>query len=124
MPADYTDAQAVTLCNALQAYFTQQLSTIECYVFQAERGEQNQRPHVQGYIMFKSQKRFNAAKTFLSARPLDDTIHLEPSKGSRQDNFAYCSKEPRVSGQPFSLYIRLLFGVLLLCFLCRYLFLW
>lgn len=45
-------------------------------------------PHHQGYIRFKSKTTFNTAK-----KKLPEGSHIEPAKGSPQQNIAYCSKE-------------------------------
>lgn len=45
------------------------------------------KPHLQGYVCFKSRIRFNQAKERINTR-----AHIEPSKGSPKQNFKYCSK--------------------------------
>jgi Putative viral replication protein/RNA helicase len=44
-------------------------------------------PHLQGYVHLKSKMRFNAFKAAIG-----QTAHIEPAKGSDQQNFEYCSK--------------------------------
>lgn len=61
-----------------------------------ELGEEGATPHLQGYIEFSSKKRpFGIFK--------NGTIHWEKAKGSRQQNYAYCTKEGNrvwVNGEP------------------------
>jgi len=45
------------------------------------------RPHLQGYVSFKSRLRLPQVKTIISAR-----AHLEHARGSPAKNFEYCSK--------------------------------
>jgi hypothetical protein len=59
---------------------------INYIIFGQEKGE-NQTPHLQGYISFEKRKSFGVVKKLLSPR-----IHLEASKGSPNQNKAYCSK--------------------------------
>lgn len=49
------------------------------------------RLHLQGYIKFKSAKRWNAVKKLLMPG-----THIEIAKGTSQDNWDYCSKEEDV----------------------------
>lgn len=44
-------------------------------------------PHLQGYLSFKSQKRFNAVQKLLPAG-----AHIEAAKGTPQQNREYCTK--------------------------------
>jgi len=50
----------------------------------------NNTPHIQGYICWSHQKRFETTKKILKG-PKD--VHLEQTKGSPADNRKYCSKE-------------------------------
>lgn len=61
---------------------------IECkyIIYGYEIGESGTK-HLQGYIMFKHARSFNAV------RKLHKTWHLEIAKGSPMDNFIYCSKD-------------------------------
>lgn len=52
-----------------------------------ETGEQGTK-HLQGYFEIKTKKRLSWLKNNLNKR-----LHLEKSKGSKQDNIDYCSKE-------------------------------
>lgn len=47
-------------------------------------------PHLQGYVEFKNQVRFDTLKNW------SPRIHWEAAKGSREQNYKYCSKENRV----------------------------
>lgn len=64
------------------------------YIFQLESGEKGTQ-HLQGYISHKTKFRPSALK-------LPKQIHWEKSRGSRDDNINYCSKEDtRIKG-PFT----------------------
>ena len=54
-------------------------------------GEGEGTPHIQGYIYFDNQQTFNRIRILLGGR-----AHIEPAKGSPQQNFDYCSKEDTV----------------------------
>lgn len=54
-------------------------------------GEGEGTPHIQGYIYWKNQKYFTAAKHFIGER-----AHIEAAKGNPQQNYDYCSKENTV----------------------------
>lgn len=71
------------------------LLAIECeyIVFQKEEGE-NKTPHMQGYIKFQYDKRFECVKRLF--KPFNP--HLEKTKGNPKQNIAYCTKEPRLAG--------------------------
>lgn len=56
-----------------------------CY--EIERGEQGTE-HVQGYVRFKTRKAFSTAKHLIA-----NEAHLEPAKGTEEQNKEYCSKE-------------------------------
>jgi len=61
------------------------------YVFQEEKGE-NGTPHLQGYIYFKSARKFSQVKQLLS------TAHWEKCK-SKEDAIKYCQKEETRNGR-------------------------
>ena len=70
--------------------------TMDYLVWQLERGEAGT-VHVQGYIVLKKRTRLNAAKEIIGSQ----SVHMEPSKGSEEQNKQYCTKEDtRVEG-PF-----------------------
>lgn len=83
---------AIRWCFTLNNYTQDELNYVnktcsdssKYYIFGFEVGENNT-PHLQGYIEFKSKKRP------LSVFSLN-RIHWEKSKGNRLDNFNYCSK--------------------------------
>lgn len=56
-------------------------------IFGEEKGEQGTE-HIQGYMIFRNHKRFNAAKKLIGER-----CHLESAKGTSAENKRYCSKE-------------------------------
>lgn len=56
-------------------------------IWQLERGEKENTPHIQGYVRFKTRKHLEAARRLLS-----DRAHLEPARGTEAQNKTYCSK--------------------------------
>lgn len=65
------------------------------YIFSVEIGSLTKKRHIQGYIEFKCKKRLSECKKII-----DDTTHWEKSKGSKDQNIIYVSKDP-IKG-PFS----------------------
>lgn len=64
-------------------------------VWQLERCPESSRLHLQGYLEFSSSYRLARVKQILQ----NDSVHLEPRRGSRQQAIAYCEKvESRVRG--------------------------
>lgn len=57
------------------------------YVIGKEGKGEDQTPHLQGYIERKNPISFTTLKN------LCNRLHLEKAKGSREDNYVYCSKE-------------------------------
>lgn len=53
-----------------------------------ECGEQNETPHLQGYVRWANARHFDRVKKLLGER-----AHIEEAKGSPQQNIEYCSKE-------------------------------
>lgn len=53
-----------------------------------EKGEKEETPHLQGFIVFQNAKTFNQVKTFLGER-----YHIEQCQGTPSQNIAYCSKD-------------------------------
>ena len=71
------------------------LDCMQYLVYQMEKGEQNT-PHYQGFVQFKSQRTFSAVKKIVGQNP-----HLEFRKGTPQEASTYCQKsEGRLQG-PF-----------------------
>lgn len=63
-------------------------TNVECYVYQFERGSETGRLHIQGYIKWKHPVTFTKCKS-----TLPEGCHIEPARGTRQQNYAYCTKE-------------------------------
>lgn len=62
-------------------------------VYQLERAPETKRPHYQGYVQYHTRATMRLVKT-----DFGNGIHCEPAKGSAQDNYLYCTKEPRLDG--------------------------
>jgi len=58
-------------------------------VYQIEKCPETDRNHAQGYVEFTRTMRMKAIKTAFQ----DDSMHLEPRQGSREQARAYCMKE-------------------------------
>lgn len=56
-------------------------------LFGREKGEQEETPHLQGYVYFHNKKTFSTLKKLLPR------AHIEACKGSPEQNIAYCKKE-------------------------------
>lgn len=69
--------------NLLKNYCTQKTH----YIIGREIGENNETPHLQGYISHKNPLDFKSIKN-ICAR-----LHLEKAKGNDDENYLYCSKE-------------------------------
>lgn len=74
-------------------------------VFQLEVGSETQRRHCQGYIYLQSARQLGWVKRFIGAFGLDTEYramlqpHIERSRGSPEQNRAYCSKtEGNIAG--------------------------
>lgn len=60
---------------------------IDVYIIGKEEGKENNTPHLQIYFETKN------PITFSSIKKIFPTAHIEKAKGTREDNFIYCSKE-------------------------------
>lgn len=68
---------------------------IRYMVWQKELSPTTKKEHLQGYVVLNSSMRMAGVKKLFS----DDTIHLEMSKGTDEENTAYCTKlETRIEG--------------------------
>lgn len=67
--------------------------TMNYMVFQLESAPTTGTLHIQGYVRFKGKKRLETVKRALG-RP---DAHVEPARGTEEENRNYCTKEPRAS---------------------------
>lgn len=67
-------------------------SVTEYMIWQVEVGTGTGRPHVQGYVRFKTDKKLADVKNILFDDENDD-VHLAMARGNEQQNKEYCSKE-------------------------------
>lgn len=68
---------------------------IEYAIVGEEYAPETGKRHFQGYIELKDRKRLGEIKTMLGI----ETIHLEPARGTKEQNIEYCTK-PNESGYP------------------------
>jgi Mor family transcriptional regulator len=61
---------------------------IKYIIYQGELCQDGKK-HIQGFIQFHKKKRFTAIKKLLN----DNTIHLEPMKGTPEQAYKYCTDE-------------------------------
>lgn len=90
---NYVEAELVSLRTMLS-----QKDKVRYAIFGKEIGKENGTPHLQGYVAFIKQTSLSAVKKVVGER-----AHVEISKGTQEENIAYCSKEdcnPEVFGSP------------------------
>lgn len=78
--------------NELKEY-VQKIDHLKYCVFQRERGENTGTEHIQMYLEFSKQIRFNRLKSFFP------TAHIEKRKGTRKQARDYCMKEETRIGE-------------------------
>lgn len=78
-----------TLNNPVAADY-EHLAALDCVylVYGDELAPTSGTPHLQGYVVFSTNKRLTAVKKLMSPR-----YHLELAKGSAQENYDYCTKD-------------------------------
>lgn len=101
-------AWCFTLNNWTDAELSQCIDTFTVlrgkWIIGDEVGE-NGTPHLQGYVFFPNQIEFSSLKK------VNDRIHWEKAKGTKEQNIKYCSKEKVISRSiPLSMNERLLSG--------------
>lgn len=79
-----TDDEVQAICDYGQ------LPSVEYLVFGREVAPSTGTPHLQGYVCFRSQLRLSAVK-----REFNGRAHYQVSRGSPEENRAYCTKEDR-----------------------------
>ena len=68
---------------------------VDYCVWQVERCPETDRLHIQGYLELKKPARFTGIKKILG----DQSVHIEPRRGTRSEARDYCRKnESRVEG--------------------------
>lgn len=89
-------AQSRSWCFTLNNYSTgeydslsllAQSNEVEYFIIGKETGE-NGTPHLQGYVIFTSSRRFRSAKSLISSR-----AHVERARGSPSQASEYCKKD-------------------------------
>ena len=78
-------------CYTLNNYTEEELTklrNIDCeyHILGFEVGENNT-PHIQGFIYFKNARSFNTTRKLLKR------WHIEPCKGTIEQNITYCMKQ-------------------------------
>lgn len=89
-----TDPRIRRWCFTLNNWLDNELKSIENFFAQKhamfcigkEIGDENQTPHLQGYVEFKN------GLTFTTLKKLNDRIHWEKAMGNRASNMKYCTK--------------------------------
>ena len=61
---------------------------IQYMVYQKEKCPKTQREHFQGYVEFGDKQRMQSVKTIFN----DNTLHVEPRRGTQRQAIAYCKK--------------------------------
>lgn len=94
MPAKQSKHWCFTLNNFTSDEYDKLVATgtelqdIDYLVFGKEKGDTEETPHLQGYIVFSTKKTFNYAKGSISSR-----AHLEAKKGTPKQAADYCKKD-------------------------------
>jgi hypothetical protein len=91
-PVDDEDLEAMA---AADSRFVPIEAKCRYFVCQVEKAPTSDREHVQGYLALRTAARMGSVKTLLK----DQTVHLEPMKGTSEEARDYCMKEDtRVCG--------------------------
>lgn len=83
-----------TINNPKELIQAWEIKDCEYCIYQEEMGEQGT-PHLQGYIVFSQRKRIT---TIRNENDFLRRAHFAIARGTPQQNYAYCTKEPRMSG--------------------------
>lgn len=94
-------AKIQRLCFTLNNYTDDEYAKIKEFITSKaiygvvgeERGEENNTPHLQGYINLGRKARLSFAG---AKKAIGERAHIEIARGSDEDNKAYCSKEGNV----------------------------
>lgn len=71
-----------------ELFLTTPNKQIRYIIFGQEKGEKEETPHLQGFVIFHNQKEFHQVKKFFG-----DRYHIEKTRGTVEQNIAYCSKD-------------------------------
>jgi len=73
----------------------EKVSECSLLCFQEERSPTTGNTHLQGFVRFPTNRRFNAIKVWLNST----SAHIEVAKGSSQANLTYCTKDDTSTGR-------------------------
>lgn len=77
-------------CDVVKDMWTPRFSEdVEYLVWQWEVSPSTNRLHVQGYVRFPGRKTMKTVKKYFG----EDSLHLEPARGSEEECKLYCTKE-------------------------------
>lgn len=85
-----------TINNPTEVTLPRQWPNVQYAIWQLEKGEE-ETPHLQGYVVFKSNQRLAALKK------IDATAHWEIRRGSHQQAKDYSSKEDTRQSGPYEI---------------------
>lgn len=85
---------ALRFAEEFYAHDEKEAGHVRYVIYQLERGEQQQRFHLQGYVELSASQRRSYVRRLIS-----DSAHWEPRRGTRDEARNYCRKEDtRIAG--------------------------